>query len=72
MEAEMTRLLTEKDIVARTNVPAKTWQHHRLNGTGPEYIKIGRLVRYPEDEFEAWLESRRQKHTPRQLPRENV
>jgi hypothetical protein len=32
-----------------------TWQKARLIGTGPPFIRLGRLVRYRSSEFNAWL-----------------
>jgi hypothetical protein len=30
----------------------------RVQGRGPKYIKVGRLVRYRESDLDAWLEGR--------------
>lgn len=36
-------------------VRPRTLQRWRLEGRGPKYIKVGRLVRYPRDELDAFL-----------------
>lgn len=35
---------------------AQSWAMHRHKGTGPEYVKIGRLVYYRRAAVEAWIE----------------
>jgi hypothetical protein len=30
----------------------------RLNGKGPRFIKIGKLVRYAQSDLDAWLDSK--------------
>jgi predicted DNA-binding transcriptional regulator AlpA len=43
-------LLTEAQVSELTGRCVPTLQKDRLRGTGPRYVKIGRLVRYrPED-----------------------
>ena len=36
----------------------------RQRGVGPEWIKIGHLVRYPLQSLRAWVEARRRKPEP--------
>lgn len=45
------------DYLGNTFKP-NTMEIKRVNGTGPRFIKIGRLVRYDETDLDAWLESR--------------
>ncbi len=49
--------LTEKELSLRFGVPAHTLQHWRRVGGGPQYLKIGRLVRYPIAEVERFERS---------------
>lgn len=39
----------------RTTV--KALQHHRADGTGPRFSKVGRVVRYRCTDLDAWLQS---------------
>jgi hypothetical protein len=48
--APMTTLLTEQDAAALLKVTKKTLQAWRYRGAGPQFLKVGRCVRYrPED-----------------------
>lgn len=49
------RLLTPRDVSERLGVRSTTLKRWRIAGGGPPYVKFGRIVRYPEDRFEAWL-----------------
>jgi predicted DNA-binding transcriptional regulator AlpA len=51
-------LLSDRDLERLTGRARSTWQKMRLTGDGPRYIKLGRHVRYPKSEFEAWLATR--------------
>jgi predicted DNA-binding transcriptional regulator AlpA len=48
-------LLTDFDLERLTGRARSTWQKARLTGDGPKFIRLGRLVRYPKREFDAWL-----------------
>jgi hypothetical protein len=39
-------------------ISTRSMQRHRQQGTGPTYIKVGRLVRYRESDLVAFLEER--------------
>ena len=61
----MSRLLTPNEIAERLAISvdavyAKTSARNRdhVNIELPPWIKIGRLVRFPEDDFNDWLKSR--------------
>lgn len=43
----MTTVLTEADLAARWCMSAKTLQRWRMKQIGPEYLKLGKHVRYP-------------------------
>jgi len=49
-------LLSPGDVYDRTRIAKQTLANWRTKRTGPPYVKVGRLVRYPEDTFNAWLE----------------
>lgn len=51
------RQLTEKQASERDGYSVSWHQRKRWEGGGPPFRKIGRSVRYPEDELMAWIES---------------
>jgi hypothetical protein len=48
-------LLTDFDLERLTGRARSSWQKARLMGTGPPFIRLGRLERYRPSEFNAWL-----------------
>jgi predicted DNA-binding transcriptional regulator AlpA len=42
----------------RLGLSESTLAKMRVYGGGPEYVKLGRSVRYPEDRLAVWLEER--------------
>lgn len=59
----MKPLLDEKQVARIRRQSDRTIQKERLLGTGPPFLKIGRLVRYDPDDLEAWLKSKRRRST---------
>ena len=57
-QADYEVLYSDRDLEKMTGRARSTWQKMRLVGDGPRYIKLGRQVRYPKSEFEAWLAAR--------------
>jgi hypothetical protein len=51
------RLLTTKQAAKRGNMSPRTLERKRLDGSGPPYQRVGRLVRYWDDLFDAWIDS---------------
>lgn len=57
------RFVSEVDLESVTGVSRKTWQKHRLMGTGPRYYKLaggagrGGSVRYDLGEVFSWIEA---------------
>lgn len=49
---------TPEQAAARLGVAVQTLAKWRVQGTGPQYCKAGRCVRYPADAVDAWLASR--------------
>lgn len=47
--------LTVTEAAMRLGISASFLSKMRREGTGPEYIKLGRSVRYDPDALEAWL-----------------
>ena len=48
-------LLTTVEASAILRRPARTLIQWRYNGTGPGYLKQGRLIYYRRSEIERWL-----------------
>jgi len=49
------KLLKEQQVAEILGLSTKSLQAWRLYGKGPRYRKIGRSVRYPEADLEAWI-----------------
>jgi predicted DNA-binding transcriptional regulator AlpA len=47
----MAKLLTTKEAAARLGMAEHTLAVWRITGKGPKFIKLGRSVRYSEDEL---------------------
>jgi predicted DNA-binding transcriptional regulator AlpA len=52
------RLLSQQQVADRFVCSTRKLERHRVAGDGPPYVKLGALVRYPEDELDAWIKSR--------------
>ena len=50
-------LLTPADVSKRLRVPLSTLANWRYRNQGPEYTKVGRNVRYPEDALDRFLKN---------------
>lgn len=48
-------LMTPSDVAQVLGVKAKTLANWRVAGTGPQFVKVGGLVRYRRSTIEAWL-----------------
>jgi len=58
MNALLSRLLTTKEAAAYLNVSVSFLMKARHRGDGPRYRKIGRSVRYTEQDLLEWLRAR--------------
>jgi hypothetical protein len=45
---------TESNLAERWAVSIKTLQDWRRKGVGPEYLKLGKAIRYPNDVIEKY------------------
>jgi predicted DNA-binding transcriptional regulator AlpA len=52
-------LMTEKEVDAHYGIGVPKLRRHRLERTGPNYLKLNRLVRYRKDDIEAAREKAR-------------
>ena len=50
-------LLTERQVAALLNCTVSALRRWRLEGRGPRWCKIERLVRYRRSDIERWVES---------------
>lgn len=57
------QLLTEKETASLICYTQRALQNWRLRGGGPEYVKIGRSVRYQRRDVMKFIEDRKRKHT---------
>ena len=51
----MAKLLTEKEAAAKLGWKVSNLQQRRHRGLPPPYVKIGRSVRYREEDIEAYI-----------------
>ena len=51
----MSSLLTEGEVAERLNVSLASVRRWRLEQRGPQFIKVGSLVRYRVEDLERWL-----------------
>jgi len=56
-------LLNEVAVSRLFSIPQQTLQIWRVEGKGPSFFKIGRVVRYDQADVLSWLESRKRNHT---------
>ena len=58
--AEKPRLMhTPADVAAMLGVSARTLGEWRFTGDGPEFVKVGSVVRYPHDALTDWMAANR-------------
>jgi predicted DNA-binding transcriptional regulator AlpA len=55
MESTKTLALTEADVARQIGVSVGGLRKWRRQGTGPKFMRLGRLVRYSVGELETWL-----------------
>jgi excisionase family DNA binding protein len=48
-------LRSPSDVARHLGTSIRTLERKRGDGTGPRFVKVGRLVRYRESDLEAWL-----------------
>jgi excisionase family DNA binding protein len=56
-------LLTPKEAAPLLKVSLSLLAKMRMRGDGPPYIKVGRLIRYPESAIAQWMKSRQRLST---------
>lgn len=58
-ESSLTPLLSEKLAARFLAVSQRTLQAWRMSGVGPDFVKMGRAVRYLQSDLENWISSKR-------------
>jgi predicted DNA-binding transcriptional regulator AlpA len=56
---EPNRYLSERQASVYLGISDKTLQRHRINGTGPQFIKCGGRVLYDRNDCDAWMSSQK-------------
>ena len=51
------RLLTRADVEERFGISKRFLETSAANGHGPDFVRVGRLVRYRARDVAAWIES---------------
>jgi excisionase family DNA binding protein len=51
----MLNLMTEQEVSKRLNVSVASLRRWRLLSRGPQFIKVGALVRYRPEDLDEWL-----------------
>jgi excisionase family DNA binding protein len=64
----MSRLVTERDAAELLGVSVRTLQKWRLQGNGPQFVKLGHAVRYDVKDLEAYIERARRRSTSDSAP----
>lgn len=54
----MDRLLTTEEAAGQLGWATNTLEKKRVYGQGPRYLKLGRSVRYREEDIQEWLAAR--------------
>jgi predicted DNA-binding transcriptional regulator AlpA len=53
----MDSLLNQKQAAHVLGLSVRTLERHRVAGTGPRWVRLGRLVKYRQTDLTAWIES---------------
>jgi predicted DNA-binding transcriptional regulator AlpA len=46
--------LTQREVAAHLRLSERTLERHRVSGTGPRFVKLGRRIVYRRDDVEDW------------------
>jgi predicted DNA-binding transcriptional regulator AlpA len=56
-------LLNESAVAKQLGCQVKTLQAWRCRGGGPEFVRVGRLIRYNPNSVQEWISSRTARST---------
>jgi len=51
----MLNLMTEAEVSKRLNVSVASLRRWRLLSRGPQFVKVGALVRYRPEDLDSWI-----------------
>lgn len=57
------KLLTVKALSQYLGISEDTLSKYRTKGTGPKYLKLGRVIRYKLSDVHEWIEEKIQNQT---------
>ncbi len=52
----MDTLINPKHAARLLGISVRTLERHRLAGTGPRYARLGRLIRYRQNDLTEWVD----------------
>ena len=52
------QLMPQSAVALRLGISERTLERKRCDGTGPKFVRVGRLVRYTARDLESWLAAR--------------
>jgi predicted DNA-binding transcriptional regulator AlpA len=52
---DLDTLLTSREAAALLRLSERTLERHRLSGSGPKFVRLGRRVFYRRDALGAWI-----------------
>ena len=61
----MPELLDTPTLAIELDASEPTIISWRRKNVGPDFVRIGRLIRYRRSDVDRWLEENTQRHTPR-------
>jgi predicted DNA-binding transcriptional regulator AlpA len=53
----MDTLLNQKQAAHALGLSIRTLERHRVTGTGPRWVQLGKLVRYRQKDLAEWVEA---------------
>ena len=59
----MDELLDQKNAASLLRLSVRTLERHRLDGTGPRFCRLSRLIRYRQSDLSEWVENSLQTST---------
>jgi hypothetical protein len=66
--APLEPLLTQEDVARIARVTPATAKYWRATSTGPDFIRVGRHVRYCMSDVQAWLDGQRVRRVSEDVP----
>ena len=61
-------LRSPDNVARRLGISIRTLERKRADGSGPQFVKAGRLVRYTDPDIDAWIAARTVQSTSESRP----